>query len=226
MELTPGRAAFFGAGPAWLFYLLAALGLALFAWGLAARIKNNAKKPASGDGFLGRWLLLAPLWRTSPLCGLLTVTAWWTLLDLTLGGLLWLAHMSVYPFLRGLPYLVFSCYLDLAGALFTIACFLLLAGRLLFWCKRRPWGVRSAWLLLLATLTGFSGLVLEAGRLGAIRPDWAWWSPVGMWLAEFWLGGGSDRALLIWWWAHAILGLLLLVWLPRLRLGTGAQANG
>ncbi len=226
MVLTPGRTALFGAQPVWLFYLLALAALALFAWGLARRFKTGSKAQGDEDGFWARWLFLAPLWRTSRLCALPSIIAWWSFLDLALGGLLWLAHMYVYPFLRGIPYLVFSLYLDLTGALFTVCCLLLLAGRLIIWRKRRPWGVRNAWLLFVAFLTGFSGFVVEAGRLGATRPDWAWWSPMGMWLAEFWLGGGSNRALMVTWWVHAALGLLLLIWLPRLRVGTNETNRG
>lgn len=106
MELTPGRPAFFGAGPLWPFYLLAAAAGAIFLWGLLRR-RRDLKTP-QGQDWLGRWLLLVPLWRASPLCGLLTVAAWWTLLDLAAGCLLWLAHRHLYPLLSGTRYLVFS----------------------------------------------------------------------------------------------------------------------
>ncbi|RJX35208.1 MAG: hypothetical protein C4525_04680 [Desulfarculus sp.] len=219
MQLAPGRAAFFGAGPVWPLWLLAAAALALFIWGLARR-QDLATPP--GRSWPAHWLLLAPLWRASPLCGLLTALAWWTLMDLAGGCLLWLAHLGLYPFLRGRAYLFFSWYLDWAGAVFTVACLLLLIGRYTLW-RRRPLGVRNRWLLWLGLFSGFTGFVVEAGRLGATRPDWAWWSPVGMRLAERWLGGASDAALWAWWWVHALLGLALFAGLPWLRVRAGDE---
>lgn len=211
MTMEPGRSAFFGAGPAWLLYGAGALSLALLFWGLARR---RGDEPVGWDP--RRWLLLAPLWPVAPLRAGLLSLAWWPLWLLALGSALWQAHMWLFPFLRGPAYLVFSRAMDWLGALFTLACWVLFLLRLSFW--RKGPGRVSLWAPLLGAAVGFSGLVVEAGRLGATRPDWAWSSPAGMWLAEFWLGGASDPALMATWWVHAGLGLLALALLPWVRV--------
>ncbi len=207
MTLEPGRAAFFGAGPAWLLYAAGALSLALLFWGLARR---GQAEPQGWDP--RRWLLLAPLWPVAPVRAALLALAWWPLWLLALGSALWQAHLWLFPFLRGSAYLFFAWATDWLGAIFTLACGLLFLLRLTFW--RKGPGRISLWAPLLGGVVGFSGFVVEAGRLGATRPDWAWSSPVGRWLGEFWLGGASDAALMGTWWVHAGLALLALALLP------------
>ncbi|MBU4565925.1 MAG: hypothetical protein KMY53_00765 [Desulfarculus sp.] len=211
MNLEPSRSAFFGAGPAWLFYGAGAAALALLLWGLARR---RGASPLGWDA--RRWLLLGPLWPEAPLRAGLIAMAWWPLWLMALGSALWQAHMWLFPFLRGPAYLHFSWVMDWLGAVFTLACGLLFLLRLTFW-RKRP-GRVSLWAPLLGVVVGFSGFVVEAGRLGATRPDWAWSSPAGMWLAEFWLGGASDAALHNTWWVHAGLSLLALALLPWVRV--------
>ncbi len=215
---APGRVAFFGAGPAWLLYVLGLMALALFIWGLGRRVHA-----APSRSTIITWLLLAPLWRAAPVRALLLAAAWWPLLLMALGSLLWQAHVWLHPFLRGAPYLAFASVMDILGALFTGACGLLFLARVIFW--RRGPGLRSWWAPLMGFVVGLSGLVLEAGRLGATRPGWAWWEPVGMWLGDFWLGGASDRALFAVWWVHAGLALAFLALLPWARLDRGGPCN-
>jgi hypothetical protein len=211
MNLEPGRSAFFGAGPAWLFYAAGALSLALLLWGLARR---RAREPVGWDP--RRWLLLGPLWPVAPVRAVLMALAWWPLWLMALGSALWQAHLWLFLFLRGPLYPGFSWTMDWLGAVFTVACGALFLLRFIVWFKG-PAPV-SLWALLLGFLTGFSGFVTEAARLSATRPDWAWSSPVGMRLAEFWLGGATDTALLVTWWVHAGLGLLALALLPWVRV--------
>jgi len=211
MTMEPGRSAFFGAGPAWLFYGAGAVALALLLWGLARR---RQVEPKGWDA--RRWLLLGPLWPEAPLRASLIAMAWWPLWLMALGSALWLAHMWLFPFLRGPAYLYFSWIMDWLGAVFTMACGMLFLLRLTFW--RKGPGRVSLWAPLLGVAVGFSGFVVEAGRLAATRPDWAWSSPAGMWLAEFWLGGASDAALHNTWWVHAGLSLLAVALLPWVRV--------
>ncbi len=210
-----GRPAFFGGGPAWLFYGLAALSLLLFIHNL--RRRRRAGGPAAG----GRpWLL--PL-AADPYAGgaweaALLGAARLSLLVLALGSLLWNLHRQVHPFLRGQAYLIYAFALDLAGGVLLLAVLGLLA--------RRPWrpagngaGRASLGSLGLLCWVGLSGFAVEYARLAATRPDWAGaeflgWLPVRLWS---W-GGPSDAWLGVVWWSHALPALVLVAWLPRLRL--------
>ncbi|MCA1988016.1 MAG: hypothetical protein LDL07_02565 [Desulfarculus sp.] len=204
MTLPSPRSAFFGPQHLWLLWPLAAAALASCLAGLRVR-GRSAWRPWPFRGILGRlagWLLLAGL-------GLLA-----------LGSLLWNLHRLV-PFLSGGLYADFALSLDLAAGLALIATLLCALAR----NPRRA----GPWLLLILTLlTLLSGLLLEAGRLAALRPDGAGWEPLGWWLSQFWAWGGpSDRALHWLWWAHvglALTGLGLWPWLAAAgsRAATGA----
>ncbi|MFH1035471.1 MAG: hypothetical protein V1806_13260 [Pseudomonadota bacterium] len=215
MLTQAGRPAFFGGGPAWVFYVLAAAGLLLFIRNLRARLRC-APDPSPG----GRpWLLplgdgpRAPQPVEAALLGLLRAA----LLVLALGSLSWNLHRLAHPFLRGQAYLVFALTLEVAGGLLLLALLGLAARR----ATNRAGGSGSSWvslgLLLWVTVGGF---FTEYARLAATRPDWAGveflgWLPVRLW--STW-GGPSDAWLLIIWWAHALPALLLVAWLPRMRL--------
>lgn len=211
MLTQAGRPAFFGGGPAWLFYALAAVSILVFAYSLRQRLQGRAGQdgrpwllplgggPAAVDAWQGSCLFLARV----------------CLLVLALGSLLWNLHRQLRPFLRGRVYEVYGFSLDLAGGLLLLAVLGLILHRLL---SRGPGGSRLG-LVLLGWVT-LSGLFTEYARLAATRPDWAnceflGWLPVVLW--STW-GGASDRWLMIIWWMHALPALLLVALAPRLKL--------
>jgi hypothetical protein len=210
-----GRPAFFGGGPAWLFYALAVVSLLIFARNLSIRLNNRGMSLASA----GRpWLL--PLGDGPQARGgldtALVALARVTVLTLALGSLLWNLHRYFLPFLRGQAYIAYALALDIAGGLLLLALLGLIVQRL--W--RRGGGGASGAGLGLMLWVGLSGLGAEYARLAATRPDWAWaeflgWLPVVLWSS--W-GGPPDKLLMIIWWAHALPALVLVAWLPCLRL--------
>ncbi len=143
-------------------------------------------------------------------------------------------HILDLPFLRGLPYLLLSLALDVAGLLVLVG--VLMAA----WRRygQRPdkldniWddGLVLGWLFLV--LAG--GFLVEALRMRATEvaphPDWARWSPVGFALAS--LLGGLDPAAVGAlhggaWWSHMVLSLAFvgyLAWSKLLHIFT-APAN-
>ncbi|MBI4800776.1 MAG: hypothetical protein HY794_18975 [Desulfarculus sp.] len=213
MLTQAGRPAFFGGGPAWLFYALAGLALLVFSLNLRARLR---RPPAAEPG--RPWLL--PLGQGPAAQGAwdvcCIVLARVSLLVLLLGSLLWNLHRQAYPFLRGRTYQVYAFTLDLAGGLLLLALLGLMVQRLL----RRRRAAGSGLGLALLFWVGLSGLFTEYARLAATRPDWAFceflgWLPVVLW--STW-GGASDQWLMIIWWMHALPALLLIALAPRLRL--------
>lgn len=215
MLTQAGRPAFFGGGPAWLFYALAGLALLIFLYNLRARLRQ---RPA-GLSDPGRpWLLPlgqgpAALGAWQACCLLLTRLS---LLALALGSLAWNLHRQVHPFLRGRTYEVYAFSLDLAAGVLLLALLGLMAGRLLG--RRRAAG--SGLGLALLFWVGLSGLFTEYARLAATRPDWAFCEPLGWLPVVLWSswGGASDQWLMIIWWMHALPALLLIALAPRLRL--------
>jgi Fe-S oxidoreductase len=71
--------------------------------------------------------------------------------------------------------------------------------------------------LALLFLVGWSGYMVEAARLAASRPDWAWAEPVGWFMARN-LGSLSPAGLQAIWWLHALSALALIALLPWVKL--------
>jgi Fe-S oxidoreductase len=71
--------------------------------------------------------------------------------------------------------------------------------------------------LALLLLVGWSGYLVEAARLAATRPDWAWAEPMGWFLAQN-LGSLSPAGLQAIWWLHALSALVLIALLPWIKL--------
>lgn len=203
MPLPSPRSGFFGPQHLWLLWPLAAAALASCLAGLCAR----------GRSVWLPWPARGPVGRLAVWCLVVGLGA------LALGSLLWNLHRLVH-FLSGPLYAGFALSLDLATGL-------ALAGALLCALSATPRGF-APWLLLLLVLAALlSGLLLEAARLAALRPDGAAWEPLGWRLAQLlsW-GGPSDRALHWLWWVHgglALGGLGLWPWLAG-RGGAGLKS--
>ncbi|MGD8563182.1 MAG: (Fe-S)-binding protein [Desulfarculaceae bacterium] len=219
-----GRPAFFGAGPSWVFYALAAVSVAILALGIWGRLGVWLKSFSRQPGFSLKSLLVQGLWqprlwRRDPVAALIHLALLWGFLILFMGTLLLAIHDRLIPFLQGVPYLVYSLVLDLAGLAYLAGVAGLALRRLLLGRRRLPGGLGDWAVLGLLFLVGFSGYLAEAARLAATRPDWAWAEPVGSWLAQAlsW-GGPSDRALLVIWWLHALSALALIAALPWIKL--------
>ena len=200
MPLPAPRPSFFGPQLVWLLWPLAAAALASCLAGL--RAKGRAVwRPWPARGLLGR---------LASRCLALGLAL------LALGSLLWNLH-RLAPLLIGPAYAAFALALDLAAGL-------ALAGALLLVLTRTPRGA-GPWLLLVLVVAALaSGLLLEAARLAALRPDGGAWEPLGWRVSQLWAWGGpSDRALHLLWWAHAGLSLAVPGLWPWLA---GAGAGG
>ena len=221
------RPLFFQAGPVWLFYILAALAVALFALGLYLRIdvwrrgRGSLPRPSlkkAWSNFVQYGLLGRRIWRGDPLGGLAHSAILSGFVILLIGTALLAVHDYLVSFLSGYAYLIYSFVLDLFGLLFVVGLVLALIRRYVVRrAKMERGGVHLATLglLLLVALTGFW---VEGIRLAGLRPPWSEWSFVGHAVAG-WLGARPPMWLAaLAWWVHALLALALIAWLPWAKL--------
>jgi Fe-S oxidoreductase/nitrate reductase gamma subunit len=228
------RAPFWGVESAWLFYLLAALALGLFALGLWEKIAlwrqgrraapapppGKALGPALADALLGR-----RLWRGDPAAGLMHLMILWGFLGLLAGTTTVAVDHYVVSFLRGGLYLWFSAGLEVCGLLLILGLVWALVRRWLLplpRLERRPDDMlMPLWLLAVAG----GGFLLEAARLAATHPPWAAWSFVGAGLSALFPSPHAAQTAFPWlWWAHALISLGFIAWLPWSKLAHAIAA--
>lgn len=232
--MTPLRAPFWGVDSAWLFYLLAALALAILALGLWEKIAlwkqgRQAVPVAShqhplgailADVFLGR-----RIWRGGRWAGLMHLMLLWGFLGLFLGTCAVAVDHYLVSFLQGKVYLWFSAGLEVCGLLLVLGLMLAVARRWLLSVprlERRPDDtLLPLWLLAVAC----GGFMVEAARLAATAPPWGAWSFVGHGLAGLFPSPRAARELFPWlWWAHALISLGFIAWLPWSKLAHAIAA--
>ncbi|MBI4635578.1 MAG: (Fe-S)-binding protein [Candidatus Rokubacteria bacterium] len=139
-----------------------------------------------------------------------------------------------WRFWRGAFYLWYSVALDVMGVAFLAGLAVMMVRR---WrgrpeeldytrpdrdagaYDRRGYSLDDALFLLLLLLLGVTGYVVEGLRIAADRPPWESWSVVGWQLANAVdrLGltrAGANAAHLWTWWAHALLALAFVAYIP------------
>lgn len=221
--MEPSRQILWNIQAGWLVYPLMAAPLALLVYAFWRRWRlwrRGQPEPELGSwgsrvrGFL-RLALIDLLGQRrllrEPFPGLMHLLLFWGFLALFFGtvvdGLEYWFHLEV----RGLPYLIFSLFLDLLGLAFLLGVALAAGRRLLRW----PQSLDQTWddtvILLLLAAIALTGFAIEGARLAAdelpSHPGWASWSPGGLAFARLYLalglGEGSllvlHRAL---WWLH------------------------
>lgn len=226
--MSPQRPLFWSIEGAWLFYLLAAVSLGIFAYGAAWRVALWLRGPRPRelrlsardvgvmvvDGWVGRRIFRGDL-----AAGTMHALVAWGFAGLFLATVLSALDHYVVTFLRGRVYLVYSIGADIAGVM-------LLGG--LVWALVRRYVQRVArlenrradWLLLLWLLVAcLSGFWVEGMRLAVQRPPWAEWSFAGRWASLVWSEPADAAALYApCWWLHAIISLALFAAIPFTKL--------
>ncbi len=219
--MTPERPQFWGIETTWPFYALAALSLALFAWGLARRVQRWHQvpgglrpSPTTWLRALGRGLVGTPLLRGDRSAGLMHLLIAWGFTGLFLGTLLsGLDHWGPH-FLTGRTYLVFSTACELSGAALLVGLAWAFARRTLQRVSRLEH--RPVHLLVLAwlALAALSGFAVEGLRLAQQQPEWAAWSLGGSLVAALASPEAAAAAFAPTWWLHALICLGLVAALP------------
>ena len=220
-----------------VFYLLTAVTLAIFGYG----IYRVARRCLRGhDGEAGSWRPLfrrlgRSLWaigsewtvfRADPYAGFMHLLIFWGMVVLFLGTVTITVDYDILrpinpglQFWHGPVYLWYSLVLDVLGALLIIGTSLALVRRYLIRpakLKPRGWDwLFPTWLLVIA-ITGFFA---EGARLIYHDPEWRLWSPVGLGfgylLRDLGLEGPALHQFHPWiWWLHALLALGWIAWVP------------
>jgi Fe-S oxidoreductase/nitrate reductase gamma subunit len=215
MNHEVGREIFL-AMPVWAivaFYILAAVALLVFFFGLAQRIGKYRKGRADDRAkpslrklvkTLGQVFGNLPVIRNDPYAGIAHFLILWGFVVLFIGTLIILVDRDLlYPlksewqFWTGDFYLVFSLLMDVFGVALLVGLAMMAVRRAFF---RRPQFnyaraypgetdranyVPGDWLFLgLILIIVLGGYFLESVRIVAERRDFEVWSPVGWWLAD------------------------------------------
>ncbi len=212
----------------WFFYLMAALAVGLFTFGVLSRVRVWARGLRSGgalfswrglervllDAFLGKRIFKGEI-----AAGMMHLLILWGFLGLFAGTVLSSVHHYIFSFLEGSVYLIYSACLEISGGM-------LVAG--LLWAMIRRYGQRVSrlerrpedllvpiWLLL----AGLSGFVTEGVRLAAQTPPGAGWSFAGYWVSLLWSPSAPPVSLYpYFWWSHAFISLGFIALIPYSKL--------
>ncbi|MCF8062857.1 MAG: 4Fe-4S dicluster domain-containing protein [Deltaproteobacteria bacterium] len=221
-----------------VLYLLAAASLGLLGYGIYLHVRRIlAGKPIAVDwrrlrsqaaGTLAVIATNRSVLRRHGLGGTMHLLIMWGMIVLFLGTVIVSVEYDLFRKILGMDhgiwagpfFLGYELVLDLFGLGLVAGLLLALARRYVLrrtQLKRtgREW-ILPVWLLALA-VTGF---LVEGLRLAAFQGEpgyGAGWSPVGYALSALWSGAGPD-AIRAWhaglWWAHGLLALAGLAWLP------------
>jgi Fe-S oxidoreductase/nitrate reductase gamma subunit len=226
--MTPLRTSYWHIEPVWLFYLLAAIAVVFFAFGLIVHLSvwmrgiRRQRIPFSWqgmaqliwDGLLGR-----RIFRGDVAAGTMHLLIMWGFSGLFVGTVLISVDYWVYHFLEGTVYLAYSTCLEIMGLMLILGLSWAMIRRYLQRVSRLERRFEDLFVAALLMLVAISGFLVEGLRLAAQRPDWAQWSFAGYWVGLVWT---EPQAALSWypysWWAHAILSLWLIGYIPYSKL--------
>ena len=226
--MTPFRTSYWHIEPVWVFYLLAAVAVGVFLFGLFAHVSawvrgiRRQTLPFSWrgisnlflDGLLGR-----RIFRGDIAAGTMHLLILWGFLGLFVGTVLISADYWVYHFLKGAFYVWYSAGLEILGLMLTAGLIWSLIRRYLQRVPRLERRFEDLALVVSLLLVVLSGFAVEGLRLAAQRPEWARWSFVGHWVSLLWVHPqGALTAYPYLWWVHALLSLGLIAFIPYCKL--------
>ncbi len=244
MEFTvgnEGRVDYWNIQYGFIFYLLAIIAMAIFAWGIwrrfqlwqalgkpeirwdetAARIKRVLK-----DGLLQVRLF------ADPYPGIMHGLIFFGFLVLFLGTALvavnyYVARPLDLAYLRGTFYLWFSLVLEIFGLAALLGVILLAWRRFvqkpdrLAYREKPDTTWEEGFILALIGLVIITGFLVEALRIHVTKAPWEHWSFVGYGLAQLFFGISEEGGRMLhrlFWWIHAVLSLGFIAYIPYSRL--------
>jgi Fe-S oxidoreductase/nitrate reductase gamma subunit len=224
-----------------LFYLLAAVAMVIFAYGLYRRwrlwvalgkpeIRTDRIVERIGSLFTNSLLQLKTF--RDPYPGIMHGLIFFGFVVLFIGTALIAKETYItgplgWTFLRGTFYLVFSFLMDLFGLAVLIGLGIALFRRYIQKPDRLGYQGKpdstadDAIVLILLTAIIVTGFIVEALRIHVTTPPWEVWSFVGWTLAKAFANMGHDTARLLHklsWWIHALLSLGFIAYIPYSRL--------
>jgi Fe-S oxidoreductase/nitrate reductase gamma subunit len=226
--MIPLRTSYWHIESVWLFYLLAFIASAIFTFGLIGHLsiwikgikRQNITFSWKGignliwDGLLGR-----RIFRGDVAAGTMHLLIMWGFTGLFVGTILISIDYWIFHFLEGNIYIVYSTCLEIAGLMLTIGLIWALIRRYLQRVSSLERRFEDFTVVVLLGLVAISGFLVEGLRLAAQSPDWARWSFAGYWVSLLW---SDSSTALGWypfsWWAHALLSLGLVGYIPYSKL--------
>jgi len=226
--MTPHRILFWQIQPVWLFYLLAAMAVGVFFFGLISHVRiwargvrrqsipflwNNLSNIFL-DGFLGRRIFKGDI-----AAGTMHLFVLWGFLGLFAGTVLMTVDNWIYSFIKGPIYILYSICLEILGLMLMIGLIWALVRRYIQRVQRLERRIEDFAIVVWLFAATISGFFVEGFRLAAQRPEWANVSFVGHWVSLLWPNPHDALSLYIsLWWAHAILSLGLIAAIPFCKL--------
>ncbi len=151
--------------------------------------------------------------------GIMHVAIAWAFLVFFLGTALATLDSHMFKFLTGGTYLLYKFVLDIFTLVFLVGVGLAAYRRYILKPNRLTLNSAFTWALVFITTIVLGGLITESLRLAIEQPPWSLWTPVGWFIAQFWIATGASEAALLQWhlWAwvfHLISVALVLIALP------------
>jgi Fe-S oxidoreductase/nitrate reductase gamma subunit len=221
--MLPYREVFFNIPQHALFYSLAALATAVFAYGLFRRWRfwRSGWPEAREGGFdlalvLGRTVLNTSLYRGDARGGLTHTLIMWGFILLFIGTVLSTLDHWFVSFLKGDLYLGYAFVLDLAGLALIAGVLMAYLRRYVLKRGRMQTLERDHVVLVLLFVIAVTGFLVEGFRLDAVSLPWREPSPVGTWIARVSVRSPAEAlaAHQAWWWMHALASLALVAYFP------------
>ncbi len=212
-----------------LFYGLAAVSSIIFlvgayrilriwfsSWGEQRRrdVSSSARRAAL-DALVGR-----RIFRGDPFGGLAHFFIMWGWIFLFIGTSLLTVHHDIQGFLYGTVYLVYSLFLDVAGAFFIVGVLMAAYRRYVVRANSVHTMIDDTLLLALLFFIAVTGFLVEGLRLWSISHVGMEWSPVGDLVGEV-IDGDPVRSRAyhsVVWWVHSISALALIAYIPYSKL--------
>jgi Fe-S oxidoreductase/nitrate reductase gamma subunit len=226
--MIPSRTSYWLIQHVWVFYLLAAVAVGVFLFGVIIHasvwIKGIRRQtiPFSWrgisniflDGLLGR-----RIFRGDIAAGTMHILIMWGFLGLFVGTVLISVDYWLYHFLSGSFYIWYSTCLEILGLMLMIGLVWSLIRRYIQRVPRLERRIEDLTIVIWLFAVVLSGFVVEGLRLANQSPEWAKWSFAGHWLS--FLFTQPQGALSIYpylWWVHALLSLGLIAYIPFCKL--------
>jgi hypothetical protein len=182
--MTPYRVSYWHIEPVWVFYVLAAVAVVIFIFGILTHVsvyirgirRQRIEFSWHGvsnlimDGLLGRRIL-----RGDIAAGTMHLLILWGFSGLFMGTVLISVDYWVYHFLHGSVYLWYSTCLEIVGLMLMIGLIWAFIRRYLQRVPRLERRFEDLTVVVLLFLVAFSGFLVEGLRLAVQRPDWVQW---------------------------------------------------
>jgi Fe-S oxidoreductase/nitrate reductase gamma subunit len=227
----------FGNIPPWqhyIFYSLATISMAIFAFGVIARMRRWTRGKITWRLELAEikrripyfvtQVFAQPRLRKEPSSGAMHLFIFWGFLFLFVGtNIVAVQHYGPISFFHGIFYLIFKVVMNVFGLLMLVGVGVALYRRYVVRPKRIAGGSYGLALAFLGVL-GVTGFLLEGFRMAA-RGYYGWydWSPGGAVVASLLQATGASQATLTdWhrsvWWFHAVVTFTFIALIPYTRL--------